>query len=291
MSNPHRSHLPPEILDYIIDLLDDELETLEECCLVSKSWVPRTRKHLFAEVEFHSATDLELWKKTFPDQSSSPAYYTHTLLVSCLEDVTVADAEQGGWIRSFSRVVELHVYDRTMGLNPLRVSLVPFHGFSPVLKYLLVASSTLSNSEIFALISSLPLLEDLTLLTKRNNIDDDAPNFNVPPTVFQSTSPALAGTLDVIPQLPMGPTARWLLSLPNGLRFQTIKFSWIHQEDLQWVTALVVGCSHTLKSLTVMYRLTSGFVTFLRSSCDSLHLQVTRARLLLTSQKQQSSEM
>ena len=68
MSNPHRSYLPPEILDYIIDLLYDEVETLGECCLVSKSWVPRTRKHLFAEVAFQAAAELELWKKTFHQQ-------------------------------------------------------------------------------------------------------------------------------------------------------------------------------------------------------------------------------
>ncbi|KAF9645264.1 hypothetical protein BDM02DRAFT_3073690, partial [Thelephora ganbajun] len=52
MSSPHQSHLPPEILDYIVDLLHDEPETLKQCCLVSKSWVSRTRKHLFANVEF-----------------------------------------------------------------------------------------------------------------------------------------------------------------------------------------------------------------------------------------------
>ncbi|KAF9643160.1 hypothetical protein BDM02DRAFT_3081141, partial [Thelephora ganbajun] len=52
MSNPRQFHLPPEILDYIIDLLHDKPETLKQCCLVSKSWVSRTRKHLFADIEF-----------------------------------------------------------------------------------------------------------------------------------------------------------------------------------------------------------------------------------------------
>ena len=161
MSNPHRSYLPPEILDYIIDLLYDERKTLKECCLVSKSWVPRTRKHLFAEVEFQSAAELESWKKTFPDQSNSPAHYTHTLMVGCPEDVTVADVEQGGWIRSFSRVVKLVVYSSRGKSLPPEASLIPFPGFSPVLKCLDVHSNILTTVDIFALISSLPLLEDL----------------------------------------------------------------------------------------------------------------------------------
>jgi len=44
--------LPPEILDLIVDHLHDEPTALKACCLVSKSWVPRTWNHLFALVEF-----------------------------------------------------------------------------------------------------------------------------------------------------------------------------------------------------------------------------------------------
>ena len=69
MPNPY---LPQETLDYIVDLLHDEPETLRECCLLSKPWIPRTRKHLFADIKFRSAHELELWKKTFPDHSSFP---------------------------------------------------------------------------------------------------------------------------------------------------------------------------------------------------------------------------
>ncbi|KAF9644805.1 hypothetical protein BDM02DRAFT_3066647, partial [Thelephora ganbajun] len=52
MSNPYHVCLPPEILDYIVDFLHDTPETLKQCCLVSKSWVSRTRKSLFADIEF-----------------------------------------------------------------------------------------------------------------------------------------------------------------------------------------------------------------------------------------------
>ncbi|KAF9642569.1 hypothetical protein BDM02DRAFT_3078319, partial [Thelephora ganbajun] len=61
MSNPHQVHLPPEIFDYIVDFLHDTPETLKQCCLVSKSWVPRTRKYLFADIEFFTESDLEAW--------------------------------------------------------------------------------------------------------------------------------------------------------------------------------------------------------------------------------------
>ncbi|KAF9642570.1 hypothetical protein BDM02DRAFT_3105483, partial [Thelephora ganbajun] len=49
MSDPH---LPPEVCDYIVDLLHNKPDTLGWCCLVSRSWIPRTRKHLFADIKF-----------------------------------------------------------------------------------------------------------------------------------------------------------------------------------------------------------------------------------------------
>jgi len=63
--------LMPELLDLIVDHLRGELTTLETCCVVSKSWVPRAQKHLFAHVEFH----VELWKKAFPDPSTRHLRY------------------------------------------------------------------------------------------------------------------------------------------------------------------------------------------------------------------------
>jgi len=69
MPNPH---LPRETLDYIVDFLHDEPETLKACCLASKSWVPRTRKHLFSEIAFGSGAKVERWTKAFPDSTNPP---------------------------------------------------------------------------------------------------------------------------------------------------------------------------------------------------------------------------
>jgi len=106
MSNPR---LPLETLDYIVDLLHDEPETLEDCCLVSKSWVSRPRKHLFANIALRHTADLEEWKETFPDPVNSPAYHARSLIIGSSRFVTTADAEEDDWIRAFPRVVRLEV--------------------------------------------------------------------------------------------------------------------------------------------------------------------------------------
>src|SRR5258708_5038416 len=106
MSNPR---LPAETLDHIVDFLHDTKHALRNCCLVSKSWIPRTRKHLFANVRIGSVKNLQSWKETFPDPSTSPGGYAESLFVSCTHTITPADGEEGGWLRGFSCAVQFGV--------------------------------------------------------------------------------------------------------------------------------------------------------------------------------------
>ena len=128
MSNPY---LPAEMLDHVVDHSYDTKPALRNCCLVSKSWIPHTRRHLFTYVELQTRRNLESWKETFPDPSTSPACYAKTLSINPYL-VTAADAETGGWIRGFSRTVRMEVGSTTYALRALPVSLVPFHKFSPI---------------------------------------------------------------------------------------------------------------------------------------------------------------
>jgi hypothetical protein len=82
---------------------------LKACCLVSKSWIHRTREYLFAHVEFSMKSHIEVWKKAFPDPSNSPARYTRSLSIRTSQVVTSVDMGVGGWIRTFSGVVRLYV--------------------------------------------------------------------------------------------------------------------------------------------------------------------------------------
>ena len=109
MSNPHRSHLPPEILDHIVDFLLLQDKPLKQCCLVSRSWVPHARKHLFVDVKFVAERHIKAWKKVFPDPSGSPARYTHNLVICCVEGVSAEDVQKGGWLHPFSRLVRLEL--------------------------------------------------------------------------------------------------------------------------------------------------------------------------------------
>jgi hypothetical protein len=241
MSNPS---FPPETLDYIIDLLYCQPDTLKRCCLVSKSWVPRTRKHLFAQIILQTEEHLRSWKEMFPNPSTSPARYAKTLFVGCPQVVVAVDAEADGWLRGFSRVVRLVVH----GDGPF--SLLPFHGLSPVIKFLRVSVSALPSSRIINLVHSFPLLEDLVVVVSQDTpADAGVGSAGVLTAVQPSSPPMLTGSLELYVRDGMELVARRLLSLPGGIHFRKLTLTWFHEADCLMAMALVEGCSHTLESL------------------------------------------
>ena len=246
MSNPH---LPAEILDHIIEDLHDAKDALWNCCLVSKSWIPRTRKHLFADIKF-TAKKLQSWQENFPDPSTSPARYTKTLLISCPQLVTAADSEAGGWVTGFSRVARLEVRADGSFVNP--VSFVPFHGFSPLIKSLSVTLFTLSSPHIFDLILSFPLLEDLAVKTISDALTDIDGSGWLLAAARSSSTPMFTGSLNLL-WAEMKPVTRWLLALPGGIHFRKLIGRWSHEEDIPLMMALVERCSHNLESLVITY--------------------------------------
>jgi len=248
MSSPH---IPADLLDKVTDHLHNTEDALRDCCLVSKSWIPRTRKHLFAEVRFMTGADLESWKEIFPDPSASPGHYAKSLVVRCLRAVAAADAEAGGWIRGFSRVerFKLGCYD---GLR-LRIPLTPFHGLSPVVKSLHVEFVALPSLQVFDLILSLPHLENLTVINSFDvpTDDDDDGDGGLPPITQHNNPTKFTGSLDLLMMDGMGPIARRLLPVPGGMHFRALTVMWVHEEDISLTRALVERCSHTLESLDI----------------------------------------
>jgi hypothetical protein len=249
MPNPP---LPVEILDYVVNYLHDTEDALGDCCLVSKSWIPRARKHLFANIAFPTVESLQSWKKKFPDPSTSPARYAKTLFIDC----AAPSAEAGSWIRGFSRIVRLEV-GTYLDLDEPVISLVPFHGLSPVLKSLRVTAPALPPSCIFDLFLSFPLLEDLAVTTHgmwvRHN--DNSKEDEMPTNPQPSSPPVLTGSLKLDLFGGMKPITSRLLSLPGGIRFRELTLTWLHKEDLSTTTRLVEECSHTLESLDITWSL------------------------------------
>jgi hypothetical protein len=243
--------LPPEILDHIIDHLHDEPTTLKTCCIIPKSWIPRTRTHLFASVDFYPPTSpVDRWKKAFPDPSTSPARYTRTLSIRDIPVITAVDEDVGGWVRTFHNLVNLRLDSRDWESRTPgpQLSLIPFHGLSPNLRSLDLTSP---SPEALDLICSFPLLEDLTWAPL---IQGDV-LWDVP-----STSPELTGSLNLTTIKGIRPGARRLLNLPGGLHFTKIMIG-CPNEDVESTMDLVSSCSDTLEFFRVSYYFPGAFTS------------------------------
>jgi hypothetical protein len=288
-------HLPAEILDHIVDHLCDTEDALRSCCLVSKSWIPRTRKYLFADIRFHLVRDVLSWKKTFPDPSTSPAHHARILFIDGFAVIAAAEAEADGCIGSFSRVMGSEAgADRTEpDFDQSAGPLAPFHGFSPIIKSLWVVVPTLPLSQVFNLIFSFPILEDLdvTLVEQYSN-DGNGSNEDKMPTAVQPPSPPMfTGSLELCLSEEMEPFTRRLLSLPGGIHFRNLTLTWLHEEDHLLTTALVEGCSHTLESLDIDWNLVGASTRHLWSTLIAYScFQASRGQVLLTLRKRQNSE-
>ena len=131
-------------------------------------------------------------------------------------------------------------------------SLVPFHGFSPVIKSLRVNFSILPAPGIFDLILSFPLLEDLSIFTFFGEfIDGDDDSGRLPTTVQPQNPPMFTGSFDLFMSGGMGSITSQLLSSPGGIHFRKLTLTWFHEADAPSIAALVRECSDTLKSLKV----------------------------------------
>ena len=242
--------LPPEILDLIIGHLDDK-PTFNACCLVSKSWVPRARRHLFAHIEFTPwGSSVRLWMEAFPVPSTSPTHYTRSLWLTQFD---MADAVSLGaftWIHQFRNIVELRVRG-TAENGPTPVSLAPLHGLSPTLKLLHLFRLSAKLSELLNLICSFPLLEDLWLhfVTTKDAIN----TWNT-----LSTLPRLTGKLSLLAARQINPLIHGLLAIPSGPHFTRIVAAY-PAGGSQPTNELISRCSDTLESLTVIHNASSAF--------------------------------
>jgi len=203
MQTTMSSPFPPEILDLIVDPLHNEPAALKTCCAVSKSWVPRSRKLLFASVEFRAyGPTVESWMNTFPDPLNSPTHYTRTLRI-----LDIWPAAPANCLRAFRNIVRLKIAISIWIED--QAPFVPFHGLWPDLRSLHLGLIPVPPSEVPSLVCSFPLLEDLALRYIDHRNDSDG--WNTP-----SASPKLTGSLELEAMRGICSTVRRLLDLPNG---------------------------------------------------------------------------
>ena len=231
---------------------------------------------------------LQSWKETFPNPSTSPAHYTKTLSVIHAKVVKPAGVEAGGWIRGFSRIKHLEVDTQARGfdLNKWATPLAPFHGLSPAIRSLRVAVPALPLLQIFDLIFSFPLLEELAVNTYDKTLADNGDGsgrHEILTAAQPLTPPTFTGSLDLSLWGEMKPFTRRLLSLVGGIHFRKLTVRWYRGED-SLATMALEGCFRTLRSLNILYDILGKIIRHLRPrKITQYYLQIGRGPFRSTS--------
>ena len=189
---------------------------LNSCCLVSGSWIPRTRRYLFAHVKFQNMADLQARRNAFPDPQTSPVCYTKSPLIGYLGADPASNTEVNDWIPRRCRSV---------GQN------------STVRRYL--SSSTDSHPQLHPYVS----------LFSASPYPHSFPTLPTP-SCFSRTSPWRHPTRCTVPIIPMDPITSPLLSLPGGAPFRELKLMLERVDEGLSAEALAKGCS-SLESLKI----------------------------------------
>jgi len=110
----------------------------------------------------------------------------------------------------------------------------------------------LPTPEIFNLILSFPLLEDLSVVTNFKALTgDDGGSGGLLTAVQPPNPPTFTGSLDLTMCGGMGYVTNWLLSFSGGTHFRKLTLTRFHEADGSLIAALVRVCSDTLESLKI----------------------------------------
>ncbi|KAH8096593.1 hypothetical protein BXZ70DRAFT_1032157 [Cristinia sonorae] len=127
-SKPMTYVIPPEVVEYTLDFLHNDLRTLSTCCRVSRTWVDSARHHLFEKVHF----DLYFeWSEDLIDllaraghhvrqMKLSPSSQSFGVFVSGFNPVT----KQREPVRQIDSICPVHTMPKILSLLPNMDSLI-----------------------------------------------------------------------------------------------------------------------------------------------------------------------
>ena len=238
---PALPRIPQDIIDEILDHLGavSDYWSLKSCALVSKSWVPSSRRHLFHTVLF-TMVGVRRWVKALPVPEESPARHVRDLRFS-IGDYHGAPEEFAEHILWFRNAETLTLLGRGVFQPLWRPS--PWR-FPPSITSLAVRVDTVTLLQIRDIMEQLPNLDDLLLSGSLLVVDGRR---------LPGAEPALmgrfGGKLRLSKGCPDDDVVDVLLEVPTGLHFADVQICGARECVLSTVR-LAEACSMTLVKLS-----------------------------------------
>ena len=243
--------IPQEIIDEILDHLATDSDfgsrqsSLQSCALVSKSWVPSCRRHLFHTIHF-ALMSMTRWLETFPVPEESPARHVRHLhfWIGHYDGVPENFFKYTPWFTNAEKVA-LQVDER---FRPLPIP--SFWRLPQSVTSLTISGSMVTLPQVQKVMVQLPNLNNLVLSGVPAPMDRRA---------LAGIGTVLRGGFGGELRL-LGAYVGWhavdmLLEIPTGLRFTEVRVEDMRSCLLSTVR-LAEACSETLVKLsyTVSFR-------------------------------------
>jgi hypothetical protein len=235
--------LPQEIIDVILDHLAansdfKSLVGLRSCAVVSKSWVPSCRRHLFHTILFTPKATAR-WIKVFPVPEESPAHHVRDLRFSTRgRTYHCTPFEYFPWFTNVEKVT----WSGLEGFPPLWI---PSLGRLPrSVTSLTIKADTVPLALSRDVLIQLPNLDDLSLSGFLDTAEGDAlPGMG---TVLRGR---FGGQLRLLDGQADEDVVNMLLEVPTGLHFTELHIRGTHESFLPTVR-LAEACCKTLVKLS-----------------------------------------
>lgn len=230
--------IPQEIVDEILAHLAADFGSLRSCALVSRSWVPSCRRHLFHTITFTSRETYR-WLEIFPVPEQSPAHHIRRLgfwTGLAYEGVPAKFFEYTPWFTN-AKVLTLSGF---VGFQPSQMSLS--WRFPKSVTSLIVRTGVIDLPRIWDIMALLPNLDDLSL-------SGDLTDSRAPAGVGTTLSGKFGGRLELLDGIARKDVMSTLLEVPTGLHFTEIGIRCVHKCLLPTI-GLVEACGRTLVKLS-----------------------------------------
>ena len=248
--------IPQEIVDEILGHLSTDPGSrlsLQACTLVSKSWVPSCRQHLFHTILF-TPENIARWVKTFPVPEESPAHLVRDLrlLIGARNSVPETFFGYIPWFKNTEGVSIL----QDAGSHALWIP--SFRGLPQSVTSLTIKADRIFLRQIQNIIMWLPNLDDLVFSGSFVAVERGALL-----GIGTNLRGRFGGRLRLTGEYSSASLVNVLLEIPTGLHFTEVQ---IHTtcESLLSTVRLTEACAKTLVKLSYMVDLHGEYHPFSR---------------------------
>ena len=184
--------LPQELVEDVVDCLSNDRPMLETCSLVAKTWLPRSRHHLFNKVSLNNG-NVRKWCSAIRPGPDGPSHLVRTLTLQQTQGHRWLGAldEISDHFSSFRRVEDLSI--TWLDLSDFEPGSLARHfvHYGSSLRSLRLSYLSADFSALTTFLHLFPSLEDLLIHTP--DLYDDGPPLRIP-----RTAPHFRGFLNLL---------------------------------------------------------------------------------------------